>query len=105
MVLNSPTCSQSTNSRKPQLFTQFELNDLVRDLGLPAYKAELLDSRLQEKNLLDPSTNVTAFRKRDELFANFFTTESTYCFCNNIDGVMQALGIRHDPSEWRLPFQ
>jgi hypothetical protein len=36
----------------PQLFTQSELNDTIRDLGLPKEKAELLGSRFKENNLL-----------------------------------------------------
>jgi hypothetical protein len=36
-----------TKCQIPQLFTQFELNDVVRDLGLPKDKAELLGSRLK----------------------------------------------------------
>jgi hypothetical protein len=34
-----------TESRSPQLFTQSELNDVIRDLGLPKEKTELLGSR------------------------------------------------------------
>jgi hypothetical protein len=30
-----------TKSQSPQLFTQSELNDVIRDLGLPKEKAEL----------------------------------------------------------------
>jgi hypothetical protein len=41
-----------TESRIPQLFTQSELNDVIRDLSLPEEKAELLGSRLKEKNCL-----------------------------------------------------
>ncbi|KAL4717512.1 hypothetical protein ACJJTC_000661 [Scirpophaga incertulas] len=33
---------------EPHMITQSELNDLVRDLNLPKYKAELLGSRLQQ---------------------------------------------------------
>lgn len=35
---------------KPQLFTQVELNHFVRDLDLTKEKAELVGSRLKEKN-------------------------------------------------------
>ena len=41
----------SSQSNEPQLFTQAELNDLVRELDLPKSSAELLGSRLKEKNL------------------------------------------------------
>jgi hypothetical protein len=40
-----------TEGQSSQLFTQSELKDVVRDLGLPKEKAELLGSRLKEKNL------------------------------------------------------
>jgi hypothetical protein len=44
-------------STEPQLFSQRELNDLVRDLGLPKDSAEVLGSRLKSKNLLSPGTS------------------------------------------------
>ncbi|KAM9116668.1 uncharacterized protein ACDP82_017949 isoform 1-T3 [Pangshura tecta] len=42
----------SSSSSEPDLMTQGELNDFVRDLELPKSKAELLGSRLQQWNLL-----------------------------------------------------
>jgi hypothetical protein len=45
-----------TESQSPQLFTQSELKDVIRDLGLPKEKAELLGSRLTENNLLVAGT-------------------------------------------------
>jgi hypothetical protein len=41
--------SPGNEDRTPQLFTQIELNDLVRDLGLTEEKSEILGSRLKEK--------------------------------------------------------
>jgi hypothetical protein len=38
-----------TTAKEPELFTQSELNDLVRDLGLPKDLAEILGCRLREK--------------------------------------------------------
>ncbi|KAI6661498.1 hypothetical protein LOD99_13371 [Oopsacas minuta] len=49
----------------PQTFTQGELNDLVRDLDLSKEKAELLASRLQQKNLLNKNVIVSHYRKRN----------------------------------------
>ena len=54
----------SLDRRSP--FNQLQLNDLVRDLYLPNQSAELLASRLQEKNLLHPGTSVAFYRKREE---------------------------------------
>ena len=45
------------------LFDQAELNDLIRDLNQSKGKAELLGSRLKEKNLLNENAS------------NFFTTK------------------------------
>jgi hypothetical protein len=39
-----------TESQNPQLFTQSELNNVRRNLGLPKEKAERLGSRLNAKN-------------------------------------------------------
>jgi hypothetical protein len=40
-----------TESQSPQPFPQSELNDVIRDLGLPRDKTEFLDSKLKESNL------------------------------------------------------
>lgn len=42
----------TSRAGKPQCFTQDELDDLVRDLGLSRESAQLLCSRLAEKNFL-----------------------------------------------------
>ena len=44
--------SYSDPESSPQLFNQPQLNDLVRDLGLPKNAAVVLASRLQEKDRL-----------------------------------------------------
>ncbi|KAI6653955.1 hypothetical protein LOD99_3131 [Oopsacas minuta] len=44
---------------EPQTFPQGELNDLVRNLDLSKDKAELLASRLKQKNLLDKDVDNT----------------------------------------------
>jgi hypothetical protein len=41
--------STDNEDRTPQLFTQIELKNLVRDLGLTKKKSEILGSRLKEK--------------------------------------------------------
>ena len=46
----------------PKPLIQHELNDLVRDLNLPKKATQLLESRLQENNLLDPDTTFAWYR-------------------------------------------
>jgi hypothetical protein len=48
----------SSNRKK----TDGELSNFIRDLELPKNKAELLVSRLQQRNLLHHSVRVTTFR-------------------------------------------
>ena len=52
------------DNHAPQLFSQEDLNDLVRDLALSKEKAELLASRLQQNNLLEKNVCATYLRKR-----------------------------------------
>ncbi|XP_075210157.1 uncharacterized protein LOC142317476 [Lycorma delicatula] len=54
-----------SSSSELQLFSQHELNDLVRDLSLPKNSAELLGSRLK-KNLLVSDTSFSWYRFREK---------------------------------------
>ena len=72
----------SSQSDEPQLFTQAELNDLVKELDLPKSSAELLGSRLKEKNLLAPETKVSFYGYREKGRIEFFKMEEN--FCDNI---------------------
>lgn len=51
-----------------QKYTQAELNDLVRNLGLSKEGAEFLASDLKRKNLLTKETRVTVYRNREKNF-------------------------------------
>jgi hypothetical protein len=87
----------------PQLFSQVELNDLVRDLNLPKNSAELLASRLKEKNLLENGVRITFYRSRHEDFLSFFTKEEELVYCTDVSGLLNKLGIEeYKPEEWRL---
>lgn len=87
----------------PQLFSQEELNDLVRDLNLPKNSAELLASRLKEKNLLENGVRITFYRSRHEEFLSFFIKEGELVYCRDISGLLKKLGIEeYKPNEWRL---
>lgn len=43
-----------------------QINDLLRDFNFSKAKAKLLGSRLQTWNLLDNSTKISRFRKREK---------------------------------------
>jgi hypothetical protein len=91
-----------SKSAEPHLLSQKELNDLVRDLALTKEQSELLGSRLQQWNLLEQNCKITLFRKRDKDLLEFFSMEEGLSFCNDIYGLMNALGMTHHPNEWRL---
>ncbi|GFT93232.1 uncharacterized protein TNCV_2219981 [Trichonephila clavipes] len=70
--------SDSDNGYDPgtndsELFSQSDLNDLVRDLGLPKDTAEVLESRLKEKHLLNSGVSFSWYRFREKEFVPFFT--------------------------------
>lgn len=100
-VVSDPTYNPGTHNI-PHLIEQNELNDLVRDLHLSKYKAELLASRLQEWNLLAENTKVSVFRKRNEMLSSHFSKENVLCYCKDINALMNDLGFTYNPNEWRL---
>lgn len=87
---------------EPKTFTQAELNDLVRDLKLSKDQAELLASRLKQKNLLSPGVKITHYRQRNHKLSSFFTLDGSLCYCHDINGLFNDLSQVHCPSEWRL---
>jgi len=86
----------------PRLMSQGDLDDLVRDLYLSKESAELLGSRLKERNFLASGTTFAWYRHREQQFVNFFTTEDKLVYCNNIEGLMSELGASYEASDWRL---
>src|SRR6218665_2184567 len=77
---------RGVEERRSYFPNQKDVNDLIRDLDLTKFNAELLISRLKQWNLLDESVQVTDQKKRHETFSNFFTRQDGLCFCNNVDG-------------------
>ena len=90
---------------KPKLVSQRDLNDLIRDLGLPKDGAEHLASFMKKRNLLKPETRVSVYRNRDESFRKYFTTdkELSLMYCTDIKGLMNELKKDVYTAEcWRL---
>ncbi|GBM11066.1 hypothetical protein AVEN_259757-1 [Araneus ventricosus] len=85
-----------------QPFSENELNDLARDLGLSKDEAELLGSRMKNKNLLTPEISFSWYRHRQKEFNHFFSREGNLVPCNDVQGLMKCFHIEYDPSEWRL---
>ena len=94
---------KNQKKRLPTKFTQEELSDLIRELGLPKDGAELLASRLKDKNLLSKGTKVSIYRNRDEPFRKYFIQEEGIAYCTNITGLMNGMKPNtYRKEEWRL---
>jgi hypothetical protein len=84
------------------LIAQSELNNLVCDLNLSKAQAELLGSRLKEWNLLQKGTTVSVFHKWQTGLSSYFAMEDSLLYCNDVDGLLDALGKKHKTEEWSL---
>ena len=94
--------ASDVGSRMCQPFTQAELNDLVRDLYLPKSSAELLGSRLKEKNLLTPGTTFM-FRNREKDLLQYFIKDEELVYCIDVTGLIESMGCEsYVAEEWRL---
>ena len=95
---------QYFQTSKVQLFTQGQLNDMVRDLALSKEAAEILASSLSEHRVLDAEAKILFYRNRDEKLICYFSEEDDdFLFCNNIEGLLSAMGLpKYNPDEWRL---
>jgi len=91
-----------SSAPQPHILTQDELNDLVCDLELSKSKAELLGSGHKQWNLLEKIVRISSFRSRHQQLVPFFRKEDDLVFCYDVDGLMNALGIKYGPQEWRL---
>ena len=63
---------EAWNTGRVSLYSQSELNDLIRGLNFPKQSAEMLASRLQEKHLLKAGTSVSFYRNREEKLIKYF---------------------------------
>ena len=87
----------------PHPFSQKELNDLVRDLSFSKDSAELLASRLKEKNLLSDRARISFFRNRHQEYLRFFSEEKDLVYCADIAQLLLKLGVpQYEPKDWRL---
>jgi hypothetical protein len=68
-----PTFAGVCFPHEPQLLTQEDLNDIVRDLNLSKKQAKLLDFMLKSSNLLRQQIKVRSSRGRHKELKDFFS--------------------------------
>lgn len=99
-------CSSAGSSfdySTPQTFTQAELNDLVRDLNLSKEAAQLLGSRLNSKNLLNPETKFAWYRHREQEYTKYFLQNESLVYCVDVPGLVIQIGAEnYCVNDWRL---
>ena len=84
-------------------FSQKEVSDLVRDLGLSKQNSMLLASRLKSKNVLSVGTKVNFYQNREKELRRYFSREDQVVFCNNVSGLLKSMGLEvYKPEDWRL---
>ena len=102
-VEDSTTCSDLSSSEcqseyecfegeRSRLFSQEELNDLVRDPDLPKVSAVLLGSKLKSRNMLDSEVTFSWYKHREKEYLPFFTKEDDLVYCVDIKGLIEKLG-------------
>ena len=84
---------EAWNAGRVSLYSQSELNDLIRDLNLPKQSAEVLASRLQEKHLLKACTSVSFYRNREEKLRKYFQSDGQLVYCTDVEGLLLAMGL------------
>ena len=77
---SSMAAAASSLSAKPKPFSQGQLNNLVRDLGLSKESSEILASRLDEHGILDSGSKITFYHDRDDLLIHFLTIDDSKTF-------------------------
>ena len=81
---------------------QKDINNLIRKMALTKSNAELLVSRLKQWDLLDNGVRITSQRKRHCDFSRFFSLQDELCYCHDVRGLFEAIGIACNINDWRL---
>ena len=71
-------------------------------MALKKSNAELLISRLKQWDLLDEGVRITSQRKRHRGFSTFFSFREGLCYCHDIRGLFEDMGIPCNTLDWRL---
>ena len=81
---------------------QEDIDGLIREMALTKSNAELLLSRLKQWDLLNNGVRITSQRKRHCDFSRFFSLQDELCYCYDLRGHFQAIGIPCSTNDWRL---
>ena len=92
-----------SSSSVPEQFKQEELSNLIRDLNLSKEAAEILASRLKNKNCLGTGASITFYRTRKNELLPHFSEKKELLYCKDIEGLLLKMGVsRYRAQKWRL---
>ena len=74
----------------------------TRKFYLQKTKAQLLGSRLQQRNLLEKGVKLSLYRKRQANITSYFSMYGNLLYCNDVCGLMEELQVRQVSDQWRL---
>lgn len=96
--------SNITSPCKHIEFSQNRLDIMARQLKLSQARQIVLTQQLKAMNILSPGVKIYDAHGRQREFLKLFdqNEENTFSFCNDIGGLMLALGHLYKPEEWRL---
>lgn len=101
-------CSSFPLQKKAKgLFSQNEINNIVKQADIDFKSAQVIVSKLKNKGHTDKSVKVTAFRKCTvKEFGKFYVQKGegnqAYVVCTDVKGLVYALDSQFDPKDWRL---
>ena len=95
-------CQEEISNGSSKLFSLAELNDLTRELNLVKETAQILRSRLKEKNLVEKDTTFAWYRHREKEFTQFFHKEDTVVYCTDVQGLIEAFAMSYPAEDSRL---
>ena len=79
------------------------MSDLVRDLNLSKEAAEILASRLKDKNCLRTGGSITFYQTREKKLLLYFSEQDELVYCKDIEGLVLKMGMpQYRAPEWRL---
>ena len=78
-----------------------ELSNLIRDLNLSKEAAEILASRIKDKNCVRTGASITFYRMRKKLLPYFSEEEEEFVSCKDIKELPLKMGVpQYRAQEW-----
>ena len=61
-----------------------------------------MGSRFKGRKLLEKDVIISLYRNREEGLTTYFSSQDTLIYCNDVNGLIRAIGYEHQPENWRL---